>query len=130
MPVRIMIVEDDLNLALLLQYNLEAAGYEVEHFERGDTAEQRIGESRPDLVLLDWMLPGLSGIELCRRLRREAATCKLPIIMLTARTDRTDRELAARTGADIFLIKPFSICEVLACARHKLEVCRAAHTAA
>lgn len=121
MPVRIMIVEDDLTLALLLQYNLEAAGYEVEHHERGDAAERRIAACKPDLVLLDWVLPGLSGVELCRRIRRDEATRELPIIMLTARTDRADREFAVRVGASDFLAKPFSISEVLARARLQLE---------
>ena len=113
MPVRIMIVEDDLTLALLLQYNLEAAGYEVEHIERGDAAERRINECMPDLVLLDWMLTGLSGLELCRRLRKNEATRALPIIMVTARTDKADREFAVHVGADDFMTKPFRVGEVL-----------------
>ena len=117
MPQRIMIVEDDLNLALLLQYNLEAAGFEVEHVERGDAVERRIGEQVPDLVLLDWMLPGISGIELCRRIRRRSATRVLPIMMLTARTATADREFAARMGADEFVTKPFLVSDVLARAR-------------
>lgn len=114
MPARIMIVEDDLNLAILLQYNLEAAGYEVEHIARGDAVERRIGEKSPDLVLLDWMLPGVSGIELCRRIRKQAATRILPIIMLTARTDTADRDYAESLGTNEFMTKPFSVSDLLA----------------
>lgn len=122
MPARIMIVEDDIYLALVLQYNLEAAGYEVEHVDRGDVAERRIGECAPDLLLLEWRLPGLSGIELCRRVRKQVATRDLPIFMLTGRTERADRELAARVGANEFMTKPFSVGEVLARARGVLAI--------
>ena len=120
MPARIMIVEDDLHIALLLQYNLEAAGYEVEHVERGDWAETRIDENAPDLLLLDWMLPGLSGIELCRRIRKRVTFRGLPIIILTARTDNSDREFAARMGANEVVTKPFAMSEVLARASYLL----------
>jgi two-component system, OmpR family, phosphate regulon response regulator PhoB len=120
MPARIMIVEDDYHLALLLQYNLEAAGFEVEHVESGDDAERRIAEKIPDLVLVDWMLPGISGIELCRRIRRQASTRALPIMMLTARTGTDDREFAVNMGATAFMSKPFSLSEVLARARRLL----------
>jgi len=130
MPVRIMIVEDDLNLALLLQYNFEAAGYEVEHVERGDAAERRIAECRPDLVLLDWMLPGLSGLELCRRLRKVPVTRILPIIMVTARADRADHEFATRVGANDFITKPFSVGDVVSRARQQLDLREAVQPAA
>ena len=128
MPARIMIVEDDIYLALLLQYNLEAAGYEVEHVARGDVAERRIGECAPDLLLIEWRLPGLSGIELCRRIRKRVATSGLPIFMLTGRTERADRELAKRVGANEFMTKPFSVGEVLARARSLLAVGECATT--
>ena len=85
MNPRILIVEDEEDLTLLLRYNLEAAGYEVETVARGDEADLRFKERTPDLVILDWMLPGLSGIEICRRLRARPDTKALPIIMLTAR---------------------------------------------
>ena len=114
MPTRVMIVEDDLHIALLLQYNLEAAGYEVEHLERGDTAEQRIAERVPDLLILDWVVPGTSGIELCRRVRRQVAMERLPIMMLTARAERRDCEFAVRLGANDFMSKPFLVGELLA----------------
>src|ERR1044071_911152 len=85
MAPRVMIVEDEEPLTMLLRYNLEAEGYEVESVSRGDEAETRLRERVPDLILLDWMLPGISGIELCRRLRARTETERLPIIMLTAR---------------------------------------------
>jgi two-component system phosphate regulon response regulator PhoB len=85
MSARIMVVEDEEALTTLLRYNLDAEGYEVETVGRGDDADTRLKERVPDLVVLDWMLPGLSGIELCRRLRARPETKQLPIIMLTAR---------------------------------------------
>ena len=84
MAAHILIVEDEEALTLLLRYNLEAEGYAVETVSRGDEAETKLKEAVPDLVVLDWMLPGVSGIELCRRLRARPETRKLPIIMLTA----------------------------------------------
>ncbi|MEP2117961.1 response regulator, partial [Bauldia litoralis] len=83
MTPRVMIVEDEEPLSLMLRYNLESEGYQVDTVERGDEAETRLREMVPDLLLLDWMLPGVSGIELCRRLRSQEATRTLPIIMLT-----------------------------------------------
>ena len=91
MSARIMVVEDEEALTTLLRYNLDAEGYDVETVARGDEAELKLRESTPDLIVLDWMLPGLSGIELCRRLRSRTATAQLPIIMLTARGEETDR---------------------------------------
>src|ERR1700709_1067453 len=82
---RILIVEDEAALSLLLAYNLEAEGFNVERVERGDEAELKLGEAPPDLLILDWMLPGVSGLEICRRLRARDATRTLPVIMLTAR---------------------------------------------
>ena len=89
MNARILIVEDEEPLTMLLRYNLEAEGYEVETSGRGDEADTRLKESTPDLIVLDWMLPGLSGIELCRRLRARPETRQLPIIMLTARGEES-----------------------------------------
>ena len=89
MTPKVMIVEDEEPLSLMLRYNLEAEGYAVDTVERGDEAETRLRESVPDLLLLDWMLPGISGIELCRRLRTRDATRTLPIIMLTARGEES-----------------------------------------
>jgi two-component system phosphate regulon response regulator PhoB len=114
MNARILIVEDEEPLTMLLRYNLEAEGYEVETSARGDEADTRLKESTPDLVVLDWMLPGLSGIELCRRLRARPETRQLPIIMLTARGEESDRIRGLDTGADDYLTKPFSMTELLA----------------
>ncbi|MDD7911168.1 MULTISPECIES: phosphate regulon transcriptional regulator PhoB [Pseudovibrio] len=110
----ILIVEDEEPLSLLLRYNLEAEGYKVDVCDRGDEAELRLQESQPDLLLLDWMLPGLSGIELCRRLRARTETERMPIIMLTARGEESERVRGLATGADDYVVKPFSIPELMA----------------
>jgi two-component system phosphate regulon response regulator PhoB len=121
MTARILIVEDEEALALLVRYNLEAEGYEVESVAHGDEAETHIKESLPDLVILDWMLPGLSGIELCRRLRARAESRLLPIIMLTARGEESERVRGLATGADDYVVKPFSIPELMARVRALLR---------
>jgi len=114
MAARILIVEDEEPLTMMLRYNLEAEGYAVETAARGDEAEIKLAESPPDLVVLDWMLPGLSGIELCRRLRARPATARLPIIMLTARGEEGERVRGLATGADDYIVKPFSLPELIA----------------
>ncbi|MGB3865461.1 MAG: phosphate regulon transcriptional regulator PhoB [Xanthobacteraceae bacterium] len=114
MKARILVVEDEEALTTLLRYNLEAQGYEVETVARGDEADVRLQESVPDLAVLDWMLPGLSGIELCRRLRARPATRQLPIIMLTARGEESERVRGLATGADDYIVKPFSVPELVA----------------
>jgi two-component system, OmpR family, phosphate regulon response regulator PhoB len=121
MSGRILVVEDEEPRALLLRYNLEAEGYEVEAVARGDEAELRLREEIPDLVLLDWMLPGLSGIELCRRIRLRRDTERLPVIMLTARGEEGDRVRGLATGADDYVTKPFSVPELLARVRALLR---------
>jgi two-component system, OmpR family, phosphate regulon response regulator PhoB len=113
MAANILIVEDEEPLTELLRYNLEAEGYEVDAVARGDDAETRLRETAPDLVVLDWMLPGLSGIELCRRLRARPQTQGLPIIMLTARGEESERVRGLATGADDYIVKPFSVPELL-----------------
>ena len=110
----VMIVEDEESLGLLLKYNLEAEGYTVEICTRGDDAEIRLRESLPDLLVLDWMMPGISGIELCRRLRARAETKILPIVMLTARGEESERIRGLSTGADDYVVKPFSVPELMA----------------
>jgi two-component system, OmpR family, phosphate regulon response regulator PhoB len=110
----ILIVEDEEALTLLLRYNLEAAGYDVESVARGDEADLRLREAVPDLIILDWMLPGVSGIELCRRLRSRPETRQLPIVMLTARGEESERVRGLSTGADDYVVKPFSVPELLA----------------
>src|SRR5215211_1370033 len=114
MAARILIVEDEESLTTLLRYNLEKAGYAVETVARGDEAELRIAEEPPDLVLLDWMVPGVSGVELCRRIRALRETARLPTIMLTARGEEADRVRGLATGADDYIVKPFSVPELLA----------------
>jgi two-component system, OmpR family, phosphate regulon response regulator PhoB len=111
---RILIVEDEAALSLLLSYNLEAEGFTVERVERGDEAEVRLSETIPDIVILDWMLPGVSGLEICRRIRARAATRTLPVIMLTARGEESERVRGLSIGADDYVVKPFSVPELMA----------------
>lgn len=111
---KIMVVEDEEPLGVLLKYNLEAEGYQVEVVPRGDEAEIRLQESVPDLLVLDWMVPAVSGIELCRRIRLRPETERLPVIILTARGEESDRVRGLSTGADDYLVKPFSTPEFLA----------------
>ena len=121
MKPNILIVEDEEALVLLLRYNLEAEGYGVETVARGDEADLLLKERSPDLVILDWMLPGLSGIELCRRLRTRPETKRLPIIMLTARGEESERVRGLATGADDYIVKPFSVPELSARVRALLR---------
>ena len=114
MPPRVMIVEDEASLVLLLRYNLEAEGFQVETSMRGDDADLMLRENLPDLLVLDWMLPGISGIELCRRIRTRPGAERLPIIMLTARGEESERIRGLSTGADDYLVKPFSMPELIA----------------
>ena len=114
MGARILIAEDEEALAILLRYNLEAEGYAVDHAARGDEADLRLREAPPDLLLLDWMMPGLSGIEICRRLRSREATSRLPVILLTARGEESERVRGLQTGADDYVVKPFSVPELMA----------------
>ncbi|BAQ46886.1 MULTISPECIES: phosphate regulon transcriptional regulator PhoB [Methylobacterium] len=129
MSTRILIVEDEEALTLLLRYNLEAEGFEVDAVARGDEADIRLREQVPDLVLLDWMMPGLSGIELCRRIRARRETERLPVIMLTARGEEGDRVRGLATGADDYIVKPFSVPELLARVRALLRRSKPAHVA-
>ena len=110
----ILIVEDEADLAVMLRYNLEAGGYRVASAESGDEASLQLQEELPDLILLDWMLPGLSGIELCRRWRTKEETSRIPIIMMTARGEEEERVRGLATGADDYVVKPFSVPELLA----------------
>ena len=111
---RILVVEDEAALVELLTYNLEKGGYTVRVARDGEEAELAITEEKPDLVVLDWMLPHVSGIEICRRLRRRTATRDLPILMLTARSEETDRIRGLEAGADDYVVKPFSPRELVA----------------
>ena len=110
----ILVVEDEAPLITLLRYNLEKQGFRVEEAADGQEALLRVAEARPDLILLDWMLPALSGIEVCRQLRRRPATRDLPIIMVTARTEDQDAVRALDMGADDYIAKPFVMDALLA----------------
>jgi two-component system, OmpR family, phosphate regulon response regulator PhoB len=114
MTAKILVVEDEEPLAVLLQYNLEAEGFRVTTVLRGDEAEVAVAEHVPDLIILDWMLPGTSGIELCRRLRAGRNGRTIPIILLTARGEESDRIRGLTTGADDYVVKPFSVPELMA----------------
>ena len=122
----ILVVEDEPPIQKLLAYNLAAAGFEVAAAYDGEEAIVMLDERTPDLVLLDWMLPQLSGLELCRRLRRRQATAHVPIIMLTARGEEPDRLRGLDTGADDFITKPFSPAELIARIRAVLRRVRPA----
>ena len=114
MQPSVLVMEDEDALATLLQYNLEKEGYRVVVAADGEEGMLQIDERLPDLVLLDWMLPKLSGIEVCRRIRGRPETRNLPIIMLTARGEETDRVRGLDTGADDYMTKPFSMTELIA----------------
>jgi len=114
MKPSVLVAEDEGALVTLLRYNLEREGYRVLEAMDGEEALLVAAEEKPDLVLLDWMLPQLSGIEVCRRLRGRQETRNVPIIMLTARGEESDRIRGLDTGADDYLTKPFSMMELLA----------------
>ena len=114
MTATILIVEDEADLSEMMRYNLEAEGFRIVSAESGDEAVERIRDGVPDLILLDWMLPGLSGIELCRRWRSREETARTPIIMVTARGEEEERVRGLATGADDYIVKPFSMPELVA----------------
>ncbi|SPE35643.1 DNA-binding response regulator in two-component regulatory system with PhoR (or CreC) [Burkholderiales bacterium] len=110
----VLVVEDEAALVTMLRYNLEKQGFRVEEATDGQEAMTRIAETQPDLVLLDWMLPTMSGLEVCRQIRRRSATRDLPVIMVTARTEDQDAVRGLNTGADDYIAKPFSMEALLA----------------
>lgn len=110
----VLIVEDEPGIVEMLRYNLEAADFETEVAWDGDEALVALAERQPDIVLLDWMLPGVSGIEVCRQIRRRRETRNLPVIMLTARGEEADRVRGLESGADDYVTKPFSPSELVA----------------
>ena len=118
---RVLVVEDEEPLVMLLRYNLEAEGYEVSIAHNGEEATLAIAEQSPDLIVLDWMLPGVSGLELCRRLRAGRETRGIPVLMLTARGEEGDRVRGLTTGADDYVVKPFSVPELMARVRALLR---------
>ena len=114
MKASILLVEDDLNLLEMVRYNLESEGFSVTVATDGDEALLCLRENLPDLVLLDWMLPNVSGIEICRQIRAKPQTMNLPVIMITARTEEDDQIRGLDTGADDYITKPFSPRELIA----------------
>lgn len=114
MSASILIIEDEEPIQILLKYNLEAEGYRVRTSAQGEDVAYMIAEERPDLILLDWMLPGISGIEVCRLVRAKPESHNVPIIMLTARSEEAEKVRGLATGADDYLVKPFSVPELLA----------------
>ncbi|HEX5776227.1 MAG TPA: phosphate regulon transcriptional regulator PhoB [Caulobacteraceae bacterium] len=121
MSAKVLVVEDEDALATLLEYNLAKEGYDISLAPDGEEALLRVDEEAPDLVILDWMLPKVSGIEVCRRLRQGPKTRNIPIIMLTARGEETDRIRGLDTGADDYVVKPFSMSELTARVRAVLR---------
>ena len=122
----IIIAEDEDALGTLLSYNLEKEGYDVGQASDGDEALMMIKERLPDLLVCDWMMPKVSGIEVCRRLRQQTSTRNLPIVMLTARSEETDRIRGLDTGPDDYVVKPFSMVELMARIRAVLRRIRPA----
>src|SRR6516225_6949590 len=114
MSPHILVVEDDPAIAEVVCYNLAAEGFRSAIAATGEEAEMQVEEDLFDLIVLDWMLPGLSGIEFCRRLRRREATKGVPVLMLTARSEEGDRVRGLATGADDYVVKPFSVPELMA----------------
>jgi two-component system phosphate regulon response regulator PhoB len=114
MAASILIVEDEEPIQILLAYNFESEGYAVRATANGEDVIRLASEEKPDLIVLDWMLPGMSGIEVCRMLRSKTETRDVPIVMLTARGEETERVRGLATGADDYIVKPFSVPELLA----------------
>jgi two-component system phosphate regulon response regulator PhoB len=110
----VLVVEDEDALATLLRYNLEKEGFEPTVAGDGEEAMIALEERQPDVVVLDWMLPKISGVEVCRRMRSKRETRNIPVIMLTARGEESDRIRGLETGADDYIVKPFSMAELMA----------------
>lgn len=121
MKPHLLIVEDEDALTVLLEYHLEKEGYRTSRAADGDDALLKIEEDQPDLIVLDWMLPKVSGIEICRRVRSKPRTRDIPIIMLTARSEESDKIRGLDTGADDYLVKPFAMAELTARVRALLR---------
>ncbi|KIT16193.1 phosphate regulon transcriptional regulator PhoB [Jannaschia aquimarina] len=117
----VLVVEDEAPQREILVYNLEAEGYEVAQATSGDAALDMAREDSPDLILLDWMLPEISGIEVCRRLKARSETRDIPVIMISARAEEVDRVRGLETGADDYVVKPYSVVELMARVRTQLR---------
>lgn len=122
----VLVVEDEPAQREVLVYNLEAEGFDVAKAETGDEALVLVAEMQPDLIILDWMLPGVSGIEICRRIKSNATTRGIPVIMLTARSEESDLVRGLETGADDYVAKPYSVIELMARVRTQLRRVRPA----
>ncbi|SLN18004.1 Phosphate regulon transcriptional regulatory protein PhoB [Pseudoruegeria aquimaris] len=122
----VLVVEDEPAQREVLAYNLEAEGFQVARAENGEEALLLVDEVEPDLILLDWMLPNVSGIEICRRLKTRVDTRDIPIIMLSARSEEVDRVRGLETGADDYVVKPYSVIELMARVRTQLRRTRPA----
>lgn len=121
MQAQVLLVEDEPAQREVLIYNLEAAGFAVHSAENGEEAMLMISEAPPDLVILDWMMPLMSGIEVCRQLKTRDDTKHIPVIMLSARSEEVDTVRGLETGADDYVIKPYSVSELMARARTQLR---------
>ncbi len=122
----VLVVEDEPAQREILTYNLESEGFRVSTADNGEDALMMVAEEMPDLIVLDWMLPNVSGIEICRRLKTRPDTRAVPIIMLSARSEEVDRVRGLETGADDYVIKPYSVVELMARARAQLRRTRPA----
>lgn len=122
----VLLIEDEPAQREVLAYNLNAEGFDVATTDNGDEALILVDEVQPDVIILDWMLPGVSGIEICRRLKMKPETRNIPVIMLTARTEEADRVRGLETGADDYVVKPYSVMELLARVRTQLRRVRPA----
>ncbi|MEM9342719.1 MAG: phosphate regulon transcriptional regulator PhoB [Pseudomonadota bacterium] len=122
----VLVVEDEPAQREVLTYNLEAEGFRVSRAESGDEALLLIAEAAPDIIVLDWMLPGVSGIEVCRQVKSKADTRGIPVIMLSARSEEVDRVRGLETGADDYVVKPYSVVELMARVRGQLRRVRPA----
>ncbi|WP_170458202.1 phosphate regulon transcriptional regulator PhoB [Ruegeria profundi] len=122
----VLVVEDELAQREVLAYNLEAEGFRVSKAASGDEALLLVDEDSPDIIVLDWMMPNLSGIEVCRRLKTRPDTRSIPIIMLSARSEEVDKVRGLETGADDYVVKPYSVVELMARVRTQLRRVRPA----
>src|SRR6056300_1537809 len=122
----VLLVEDESAQREMLAYNLEAEGFDVITADNGEDGLILVDENDPDLIVLDWMMPQLSGIEVCRRLKSNSKTRQIPVIMLSARAEEVDRVLGLETGADDYVVKPYSVIELMARVRTQLRRTRPA----
>ncbi len=118
---RVLVVEDEPAQREVLAYNLEAEGFSVSRAQDGEEALLLVDEDLPDIIVLDWMMPNLSGIEVCRRLKIRPETRSIPVIMLSARTEEVDKVRGLETGADDYVVKPYSVIELMARVRSQLR---------